>query len=234
MFTHLSLQDLALGSAPYIDAGILSGAVIHLRYTNSLPSSESHFVHKLIARALLFLFLAACTFCAIASEREVVAKIYGRAIYRDELQGNDKNLESLLIAPLFERFAAENHIRATESEIEEFITATAGISPSATLPEQRAVMHDMAKNFVLGWKINKALYKKYGGDVIFQQANPLEPVGAERRFLEEQEKSGSFQILDAKERAKFFEYYVRPQHFVIPPSEVNYDLPWWKGVKSRQ
>ncbi|MDB5768612.1 MAG: hypothetical protein JWQ61_3426 [Collimonas fungivorans] len=191
-------------------------------------------MHKLIARTFLFLFLTACAFCTSASEREVVAKIYGQAIYRDQLQDNGRNLESLLTVPLFEHFSAENNIRATESEIDEFIAATAGISPPATFAEQRAAMHDMAKNFVLGWKVNKALYKKYGGDVIFQQANPLEPVGAERRFLEEQEKSGAFQILDAKERAKFFEYYVRPQHFVIPPSKVNYDLPWWRGVKSRQ
>ena len=181
----------------------------------------------------LFLFLVAFSFCASAADKEVVATVYGKAIYRDDVQGKNKNLEMLLILPLYKRFAADNHIVATEAEIDEVSKAMAGVSPSATLPEQRAIMHDISRNCVLNWKISKALYNKYGGDVIFQQANPLEPIEAERRFLEEQEKSGAFQIMDTKERTKFFAYYIQLRH-PIPPSRVNYDMPWWKEAMPKQ
>ena len=92
----------------------------------------------------------------------------------------------------------------------------------------RAQLREIPRGMVLQWKTSKALYQRYGGDVIFQQANPMEPVGAMRRFLEEQEKAGAFEIYDAEDRKRFYEYFVRPQTLVVPPSQVNYDKPWWR------
>ena len=177
----------------------------------------------------VFFFLITCSTLSISAEvKEAIAKVYGRTIYREDIQGKGKSLESLVLRPLYERFIKKHHIVATESEINEFLTAMGDALSTSNSPDERAMMREMAKSSVLQWKVSKALYEKYGGEVIFQQANPLEPIGAERRFLEEQEKSGAFQILDPNERKKFFDYYVRPQPMVIPPSEVNYERPWWK------
>jgi hypothetical protein len=193
------------------------------------PLNRRFVVGKMLAFLIVLIFFIANSAYTPASAREIVAKIYGQSIYRDELQGPNKNLGSLLISPLFEHFVAENHIVVTELEIHEFMVAMNETSSSTVSQEQSGIMHDIAKSFVLNWKISRALYKKYGGDVIFQQANPLEPIGAERQFLEEQEKVGAFQILDTEERKKFFEYYVQPHTtFIIPPSQVNYEQPWWQ------
>jgi hypothetical protein len=180
------------------------------------------------------LLLMLCVFCESVSAKEIVAKLFGKAIYREDI-GANKNLESLIIPALYKRFSEQNHIVVTESEIKSFNKKFDGFNPNkelandSTTLQERKIMHDMAQSMVLNWKINKALYKKYGGDVIFQQANPLEPIGAERQFLQEQEKAGAFQILNAQEHTKFFNYYLQSHRsFIIPPSEVNYDIPWWE------
>lgn len=70
----------------------------------------------------------------------------------------------------------------------------------------RPMMRQMAHGFVINWKINKALYAKYGGRVIFEQVGPV-PLDAYRDFLREQEKNGAFQILDKKYEAPFWLYF---------------------------
>ena len=43
--------------------------------------------------------------------------------------------------------------------------------------QMRPMKRQLVQQFVRAWKINKALYKKYGGKVIFQQAG-VEPLDA--------------------------------------------------------
>ena len=88
----------------------------------------------------------------------------------------------------------------------------------------------MAEEWVRQWKVNAALFQDYGGRVIFQQGGP-EPVDAYRRFLEEQEKQGSFQILDAAMVAPFWNYLVNDKmHAFLPEAEGRRAMarPWWE------
>jgi len=48
---------------------------------------------------------------------------------------------------------------------------------------------------VTSWKFNKALYTKYGGRVIFQQAG-FEPIDAYKSFLEGHKASKNYEIMD--------------------------------------
>lgn len=77
------------------------------------------------------------------------------------------------------------------------------------------------------WKLSKALYEEYGGTVIFQQANPLEPVGAYRQFLEKMERGKVFQIFDEANRKAFWHYFTRKHPSELSPKDVNYAVPWW-------
>ena len=95
--------------------------------------------------------------------------------------------------------------------------------------EVRLAMRDMARNIVNTWKINKALYEKYGGRVIFQQMG-VEPVDAYRDFLREQEKNGAFKIIDKKYEAGFWRYYTNDaMHTFYPDDEGRkfINTPWW-------
>ena len=86
-----------------------------------------------------------------------------------------------------------------------------------------------SRPFVRQWKINKALFEKYGGRVIFQQAGP-EPLDAYRDFLKEQEKSGAFKILDEKYKDAFWRYFTHDaMHNFYPKDEGTkfINTPWW-------
>jgi hypothetical protein len=74
--------------------------------------------------------------------------------------------------------------------------------PEASLKSKQTV----AKMFVNQRLINKALYKQYGGRIIAQQMG-AEPYDAMYKFLKEEEKNGSFKILDKSFEAPFWSYY---------------------------
>lgn len=77
------------------------------------------------------------------------------------------------------------------------------------------------------WKLNKALYRKYGGTVIWQQAG-TEAVGAMRVFLEEHEKAGHFRIDDPKLNEEFWKYYRRTDHPFQVKKADPFDRPPWE------
>lgn len=159
--------------------------------------------------------------------REAVAEVLGRTIYRDEMSAATGRLEDFIVPALFERFVADQGLTASEAEIDDFLAAMPGAPPDLP-PEQRAAYRRVGAAFVLQWKFSKALYGRYGGIVIFQQANPLEPVGALRQFLEDEEASGRFRIFDAADREGFYAYYKRSHPGVVPPADVSYERPWWQ------
>ncbi len=93
----------------------------------------------------------------------------------------------------------------------------------------RPMKRQMAWQFVKRWKINKALYAKYGGRVIFQQAG-VEPLDAYRDFLKEKEKNGSFQILDKKYEASFWRYFTNDDMHTFYSKDDGakfINTPWW-------
>ena len=168
--------------------------------------------------------------------REAVAELFGQTIYRDELNDQDA-LSRIIIGPLMQRYAESRKIAATPAEMADLqdwlgeLAAERGQAPLIpTTQEERRQMHDFLEGMVVNWKINQALYKQYGGEVIFQQADPLEPVGAMRQFIEDEEASGTFKIFDDAERERFFAYYRRRNHpgGFSPPERVDFSVPWWR------
>lgn len=56
------------------------------------------------------------------------------------------------------------------------------------------------------WKINRALCRQYGGRIVAQQLCP-EPLDAYRRFLEERQAAGDFEIYDTDFKDAFWRYF---------------------------
>jgi hypothetical protein len=97
--------------------------------------------------------------------------------------------------------------------------------------QMRPMMLEMAKSSVLAWKVNKALYAKYGGRIAFQQSG-AEPVDAWRNFLKAEEAKGSFKITDKDCAASFWRYYTDDSMHTFLPKEdaVKFiDTPWWQN-----
>ncbi len=91
----------------------------------------------------------------------------------------------------------------------------------------------MADWMVGPWIFNRALYRKYGGTVIWQQAG-TEAVGAMRAWLEEHERAGHFKILDPDLREEFWRYYRREDHpFQVKKADPFERPPWEEELASR-
>lgn len=126
-----------------------------------------------------------------------------------------------------ERKAKETQLKMIENILKttrEIKEQTRGMEEQLRQMERRN-----ARQFVKSWKVNKALYGRYGGRVIFQQAG-AEPLDAYRDFLKEQEKIGAFQILDKKYEATFWRYFTNDaMHTFYPKDEgVKFiNTPWW-------
>lgn len=89
----------------------------------------------------------------------------------------------------------------------------------------------MARYTVARWKKNKALYEKYGGRVIFQQAG-IEPIDAYRAQLRDIRKLGRLQILKPEFQDIFapLERYLDMGHNYLPDTKEKkyFSKPYWE------
>ena len=97
---------------------------------------------------------------------------------------------------------------------------------------QRRSAERVARISVRQWNINKALYEKYGGRVIFQQMG-YEPVDAYRALIAEIRQQQEVEILDPSFPDPFaymIEYLDMP-HQYLPKKEADkyFKKPWWRG-----
>jgi hypothetical protein len=97
--------------------------------------------------------------------------------------------------------------------------------------EEAQARRTVAAAFIRQWKINRSLYRDYGGRIIFQQGGP-EPLDAYRRFLEEQQRQGAFAIADRALQAAFWRYYTNGTiHSFYPTGSAEeaqaFASPWW-------
>ncbi len=154
-----------------------------------------------------------------------------------------------IMPPLVAKYIKEHRLTATPQEIKDFRNWFSTLSQpdpadlDLTAEELKALddsnrksrepgteeskaLDEVAKASVESWKFNKALYGRYGGRVIFQQAG-LEPLDAFRDWLRDEENAGSFQFHDPKWKDAFWEYYNPKYHrFVNEPDPFK--VPLWK------
>lgn len=102
---------------------------------------------------------------------------------------------------------AEAERAALTAELERLDGFLAALSDPAEESEaDRAARAEIAAAFIRQWKIHRELWRQYGGRIVYQQGGP-EPLDAIRRFLEERQATGAFQILDRALEAAFWRYY---------------------------
>ena len=89
----------------------------------------------------------------------------------------------------------------------------------------------VARSFIEQWKVNRALYRQYGGRVIYQQGG-AEPLDAWQQFLRDAQKAGKFQILQQQMEPALWSYYTQDSiHSFYPDGaaskEQAINTPWW-------
>jgi hypothetical protein len=141
----------------------------------------------------------------------VAGRVLGTVIHTQDAE----ELRYVVLKELTDRYAASQGITVTQAEKEAYVAhlreaLSKDPAVAAELGEEsaedKAARLEIAEAFIKQWKINRALYQQYGGRIIFQQGGP-EPLDAYRKFLEEREAAGDFDILDASVAAPFWRYY---------------------------
>jgi len=99
-------------------------------------------------------------------------------------------------------------------------------------------MDDVAKRRVWGpwitsYKVNKALYDKYGGRVGITKWGP-DPVGAVEALLREHEQRKDFEILDAELAKAFWDWYAAQPRMPAKPGQFDFGYYWLKPVKGSE
>ncbi len=93
------------------------------------------------------------------------------------------------------------------------------------------IERSVARQMILSWKMDVALFLRYGGRVIFQQMG-AEPVDAYEYLLEKAQKDGKFMFFDKKLERKFWEYYHNDKlHVFIKGEDEAKEAimkAWWK------
>ena len=124
---------------------------------------------------------------------------------------------------------AEGADEATKKGYADQIAQVDGILEDINTAVATPIDENVVKEFIKSWKINQALYAKYGGRVVFQQAGP-EPIDAYKTFLQEQESKGSFTISDPKLKEMFWDYFVNESnHNYLSEEEAKRAMTtaWW-------
>jgi len=155
----------------------------------------------------------------------VVATVLGRTVTREDLKWESIDaLRAAVFVPILEQYRAERNIVATDAAVESCARLISGWQPVA-VPDD--VIRKVAADHVLTWNTSKALFEEYGGTVIFQQFNALEPVGAYLTLLRDHEKRGTLHFNDARSAERFLKYFTGA-HMVVDPEKVDYSVPWWE------
>jgi heat shock protein HslJ len=144
----------------------------------------------------------------------VVATVLGEEIRTDD----SAEMQQIILTRLFDRYAEEHGLKATDEEIGTWVARmqeamnAGGLDAVQELsPEEAAefdgMRREMARSLIDHWKLGRALYKQYGGRIIYQQLGP-EPLDAYREFLQEQQKAGAFDIEVLEYEADFWDYFI--------------------------
>ena len=95
--------------------------------------------------------------------------------------------------------------------------------------EVKRAGEEVTSTVLRNYKINQALWKEYGGRVIFQQFGP-EPLDAYRSLLLEHQKKGTFEILDKSFEQAFWKYVNdEAMHSFFPEEQARWAMTkaWW-------
>ena len=122
-----------------------------------------------------------------AEKGEPIARLFHDYIYRKDIEAASpkltddeaRRLTGKIFGELRQRYMDRHKITATPEEIQQFATAMQRLSPpnddasEETKKDDRRGYEAIGEQMVKGWKLDRLLYKKYGGTVIFQQGKSV-------------------------------------------------------------
>lgn len=172
---------------------------------------------------------------------KIIGAMFNKYVVDNKLQATDTDVEAFFVDNKLRQQREQKHLNAQKQQLLEKLKTAQGKEKKQIEFDLENINYEIqvqntkpskwiATSFIRSWKMNNALYKKYGGRVIFQQMGP-EPLDAYRKFLQDCEKRGDFQIMEEKLKLPFWEYFVNEKmHRFYSQKEGNKVMttPWWK------
>ena len=172
-------------------------------------------------------------------ELPLAATVLGEEVRTDDAG----EMQEIVLTRLLDRYAEQQGIEVEADEIDalvdsmrrgmraEGLTAEDGLTAEEAA-EVAQMRSKMARSIIYHWKLNRALYRQYGGRVIFQQLGP-EPLDAYRHYLEERLAAGDFRIHDASLEEPFWRYFTDDSlHSFYQPGSTEaamaFEVPPWE------
>jgi len=161
----------------------------------------------------------------VRSVRETLAQDLARArTQRDDLAARLDGAP-----PGVERDRLQRELEQARQSVRALEGIGAASPPDPADAQARA---EIAAAFIRQWKINGALWRRFGGRIAFQQGGP-EPIDATRAFLEQARSRGDLRIDDPSLEAPFWSYYTDDaRHSFYPrgsPEEAQaFSAPPWQ------
>lgn len=170
----------------------------------------------------------------LATDREIAALLNRK----QEVMEKDRKLMEARRKELEKTLAFNTPAGEARTRLEKELASLNGMQQAmveadsrAGTPESVVAENRVARAFVEQWKVNQALYRQYGGRVVYQQSG-AEPLDAYHEFFRAAQKSGDFRIVNKDFEPAFWRYYITDSlHKFIPESggqkEHAINTPWW-------
>ena len=169
------------------------------------------------------------------TEAEIASHIEGHARLKarsdtERVQQRAALVEELKSPTLTEprRQAARQHLDTLDRLAEFEAKRAQELRDPAQRQMQQQAERRVAEVWVRQWKLNQALYREFGGRIIFQQAG-WEPIDAYRKLLEQCEANKTLAILDPAARTTVYRYFEHPFVYADEAkARFYFEKPYWE------
>ncbi len=195
--------------------------------------------------SILFFVFSLCFSALEAAESDVVVSFAGAPLTASDIQPDESTLQEWQDDPMraariniyrFSKasefikrqfvidYAAQNKLEASPA----FVSAFKSAFESETLTGDK--LASLAEFSALQFAVDKHLYDRHGGRVIFDQAHPMMPVEAYFYAVQQYAESGQLVINDDTINNMLWQSFARPNAITMQPDQVDYSEPWWSKL----
>jgi hypothetical protein len=169
------------------------------------------------------------------TDAEIVSQIEGHQRMKVRMDAERVQQRAALIEELKSPSLTETRRKAAQQHLDtlnRLVEFDAKRAQELRDPAQRKMQQDperrVAEYWVRAWKVNQALYREFGGRIIFQQAG-WEPIDAYRKLLDQAGAKKAFVVHDPVLHAAVYSYF---EHRFVYADETKarfyFEKPYWE------
>lgn len=159
------------------------------------------------------------------------AEVAELAAYEREFAARDRAQRARKLRELEERLVTDALSAAERARVQDFRDTLARLAGRDAELEREpapdpATLRETYAPVVEAWKLNRALYQQYGGEVALAPSGPY-PRGAWLRLIAEHERRGEIEFFDAGLKERLFDILATRPRTVVSPERVDF-TPYWR------